>query len=164
MINTKATEAVHHGENIKLARSIRMVSQEDLAMQLNMSSSKLSRIESQEVVEDDMLKNISLALDVPFAFFKEYSNDKFLKSFTQNMDNFNVQDSATGSIGVGHDNISNYNYSPEQIKDMKDIYERFLKKLEDEVAFLKEDRERKIASIEELKEKIVKLEVRLENK
>lgn len=47
---------IHHGNNVRLARAWKKITQDDLADRLNLYQSEVSKIESQEEIEDKTLE------------------------------------------------------------------------------------------------------------
>ena len=71
----KFTKKVHHGRNVKRLREIMGIKQEVLADGLNVSQQKISRLESQEELDNDTLDKISNVLNIPVDAIKNYSDD-----------------------------------------------------------------------------------------
>jgi transcriptional regulator with XRE-family HTH domain len=55
--------------------------QQDLADKLNKQQSDISRIEKQEVIEDDLLEQIALALEVPVEFLKNFDLSEHAQTY-----------------------------------------------------------------------------------
>jgi transcriptional regulator with XRE-family HTH domain len=65
---------IHHGRNVKRIREIQGIKQEALAIELgdDWNQKKVSLLESKEVIDDDLLNEISKALKVPVDAIKNF--------------------------------------------------------------------------------------------
>lgn len=81
---TKHKPLNHHGHAIRRLRQDKGLSQNDLASLLGMSRQALSRYEAQEVVNDDILKQVAKGLDVSVDLIKELEEDKSLAFYVEN--------------------------------------------------------------------------------
>lgn len=81
---TQCKPQSHHGHAMKRIRRDRGLSQKDLAALIGMSPQALSRYEAQEVVDDDILKQIAKGLNVSIDLIKELEEDKSLAFYVQN--------------------------------------------------------------------------------
>ena len=73
--NHQISKDVHHGRNMKRLREILGIKQEILANELSLSQQTVSRLESQEVLDDDTLEKIARVLNVPVDAIKSYNDD-----------------------------------------------------------------------------------------
>lgn len=111
---------VHHGHNIKRTRRKKGIKQEDMASKVNLSQQTVSRYESMEVIDDDMLARFATALDVPMEYLKYREQGALSVTFENNK--FDNNDKATG-IGAGDDNSTNH-FNP--MEKIVELYERLL--------------------------------------
>ena len=71
----QTSKKAHHGRSVKRLREILGIKQEVLADGLGLSQQTISRIESQEELDDDMLYKISEVLNIPVDAIKNYNDD-----------------------------------------------------------------------------------------
>lgn len=74
----------HHGHAIKRLRRDRGLTQKELASLIGMSPQTLSRYESQDVIDDDILKQVAKGLNASMELIKELSEDKSLAFYVEN--------------------------------------------------------------------------------
>ncbi len=84
MDTTFETKKRHHGYNVKRLREILGVKQEDLAERLQLSQQTVSRYENSEMLEDNILNNISKALNIPIDSIKNFSEEGVVSIFGNN--------------------------------------------------------------------------------
>lgn len=147
-------EKAHHGTNVKLARMIKDVKQHELADKLNMHQSEISNLEKQAVIADEMLEKISLALDIPMNFLKEFDVEEASKTYYNN----STISSAENSHDIVNQNQGDnvYNFPLSEVMEMTDKLLNLQKEFHDrEIEILKESAAKDI--------KIALLEKELEN-
>ena len=66
---------VHHGRNVKRLREMLGIKQEILAEGLGLSQQTVSRFESQEELEDDILNKIAKVLHIPSESIKNFDEE-----------------------------------------------------------------------------------------
>lgn len=81
---TQCKPQSHHGHAMKRLRRDRGLSQKDLAALIGMSPQALSRYEAQEVVNDDILKQVAKGLNVSIDLIKELEEEKSLAFYVEN--------------------------------------------------------------------------------
>jgi transcriptional regulator with XRE-family HTH domain len=141
MTNTdRPAGRVHHGRNIKRFREMFGIKQEALALELgdDWSQKKVSRLEENERVEEDVLEQVAKILKVPVEAIKRFDENAAINYINTFHDN-----SVSHVIG----NHGTYNFNP--IEKWADAIERNEKLY---VALLKE-KEEKIALLESLLKK-----------
>ena len=109
---------VHHGRNVKRMREMLGIKQETLAYSLDLSQQTVSRLESQEELDDNILSKIANVLHISVDAIKNYNDDIAVNIISNT---FNEQ-----SIAY------QYNFNPiEKIIQLYDekieLYERMLK-------------------------------------
>lgn len=117
---------IHHGNNIRRARSIKDMSQESLGFLMGMSQQTISRYESTKTIEEDKLDGFAKALGVPVEFLKKLEDDSttiFIEN--NNITNENNDKVQTNIIGSGQveDNSTN-TFQP--LDKISELYERLL--------------------------------------
>ena len=124
-----AERTVHHGRNIKRIREIQGIKQEALALELgdDWNQKKISLLESKEVIDDALLKQVAKALNIT----------------KEAIENFN-EEAAYNIIGnTYNDNSASVynNFNPvdkwlEALEDIKKLYERLLQSEREKVELL----------------------------
>ena len=134
---------VHHGRNIRIVRTSQNVTQEDLAFRLNLSQSKVSALELDEVIEDAVLDRFATALNVPVNFLKNFEPEEVINSYNvyENEITMTQAENSQGDINVQkiiekEENI----YNP--IDKVSELYERLLKEKDKQIDELKKEVER----------------------
>lgn len=114
----------HHGYNVKRLREILGVKQEDLAERLQLSQQTVSRYESSDILDDDILDKIAKALNISIETIKSFSEDSVVNIFS----------------GTWNDNSVAQNYQPtfNPIDKVVELYERMLKTEREKVSLLEE--------------------------
>jgi len=111
---------VHQGRNVRIARTCGNVTQEDLAFRVEMSQSKISALELQEVIDDDTLNKVAAALEVPVSFLKKFQPEDAVKHFIYN-----------NNGGVATDNSTINNYPLDKIAE---LYDKLLQEKDKQLA------------------------------
>ena len=125
-MNTEETyhkpKEAHHGTNVKRCREMQGIKQETLAEELEISQQQISKLESQEIIKDEMLDKLAKALHITVDAIKK-CNDEIAVNIISNT--FHEQSVAY-----------QYNFNPiEKIMALYDeknaLYERILKAVND---------------------------------
>ena len=117
---------IHQGRNVKIVRQSRGMYQKELAERLNKEQSEMSRIESLEIIGDELLNQIALVLEVPIDFLKNFdlieNADTYNNTQTNNTINSaeNSQD-MLNQIQGEQENIVNNNFP---LADYKELTEK----------------------------------------
>ncbi|MGN7809812.1 XRE family transcriptional regulator [Flavobacterium sp. 22076] len=125
-------QKIHQGRNVKRFREMLGIKQEALAYDLgeDWNQKKISMLEQKEVIEDNLLKQISNSLKIPVEAFQNFDEEQAVNIIAST---FNAHDYATGLI------INNYN-PIEKIIQLHDekiaLYERMLKEKDEMMAKL----------------------------
>jgi len=106
---------IHHGRNMKIARTCENVTQEDLAFRMDTSQSKISALELQKVIDDGTLNKVAAALEVPVSFLKNFQPEDAVKHFT-----FNNNSEAVNATATDNSTITNYNYPLDKVTELYD--------------------------------------------
>lgn len=126
---------IHQGKNVRFARELKGLFQQDLADKLNKQQSDISRIENQEIIDDELLNQIALALEIPVDFLKNFNPESLISQLTINAQTVSFKDKAVAS--VGHDVI--YNFPIEEVAKMnKELLEMQKEHYEKEMQLLAE--------------------------
>jgi transcriptional regulator with XRE-family HTH domain len=134
MTNTdRPAGRVHHGRNIKRFREMFGVKQEALALELgdDWSQKKVSRLEENERVEEDVLEQVAKILKVPVEAIKNFDEETAVNIISNTFND--------GSI------LNGINYNPtfnpidkliEALDENKKLYERLLREKDEKIALL----------------------------
>jgi transcriptional regulator with XRE-family HTH domain len=117
-------QKIHQGRNIKRFREMLGIKQEALAFDLGneWNQKKISVLEQKDVIEDNLLKQISNALKIPVEAFQNFDEEQAV----------NVIANTFGNNGIGYQRNDNPTFNPiEQVLKMHEekiaLYERMLK-------------------------------------
>lgn len=104
------------GQKVERIRTFRGFKQEYLASKLGVSQQTVSKIEQQEEIEEDLLKQIAEALGVTPEVIKNFDEDKitYIINHQYNIYNNEIKDNAT----------NNFVFNP--IEKIAELYERLL--------------------------------------
>jgi len=116
-------QKIHQGRNVKRFREMLGIKQEALAFDLgnDWNQKKISMLEQKDVIEDDILDQISHALKIPVEAFQNFDEEQAVNIISNT---FNNNDSAIGFV------INNYNPVEKIIQLHEEkiaLYERMLK-------------------------------------
>ncbi|MDN3674588.1 helix-turn-helix transcriptional regulator [Flavobacterium branchiarum] len=119
-------QKIHQGRNIKRFREMLSIKQEALAYDLgeDWNQKKISMLEQKDIIEDDLLKQISAVLKIPVEAFKNFDEEQAVNIISNT---FNVEKDAY----IGNSKpVFNIN-SLEELKKLHEekiaLYERMLK-------------------------------------
>ena len=132
----------HHGKNLRRFREWYGWKQEALAFEMgdDWTQKKISLLEQKDVIEDEILKQLSTVLKVPveaFDILQEESCVNFINNTISDVENFeNIG-------GTGNTVAGNYINNPiekwlEVIDENKKLYERLLQSEREKVEMLQE--------------------------
>ncbi|WJS95289.1 helix-turn-helix domain-containing protein [Flavobacterium johnsoniae] len=126
-------QKIHQGRNVKRFREMLGIKQEALAFDLgdDWNQKKISMLEQKDVIEDDMLRQISNALKIPVEAFQNFEEEQAV----------NVIANTFGNNGIGYQRNDNPTFNPiEQVLKMHEekiaLYERMLKEKDEMMARL----------------------------
>ena len=94
MTNTdRPAGRIHHGRNIKRFRDMLGIKQEALALELgdDWSQKKVSRLEENERVEEDVLEQVAKILKVPVEAIKNFDAEQAINNINNNFHDNAVQ-------------------------------------------------------------------------
>ncbi|WP_455592850.1 helix-turn-helix domain-containing protein [Bacteroides sp.] len=137
----KKAKSVHHGHNIKLARQLKGIKQEELAEKMQMPVASVSKHENTETIDDQMLNKFAKALDIPIEFLKTVEGFSNTVVFENNTITNN--DHATS---VGYAETLNDNKTINPLDKVVELYERLLKEKDEKYATL----EKRVQNLEKL--------------
>jgi transcriptional regulator with XRE-family HTH domain len=128
------TKPAHIGRKISRIRELRGIKQEHLAEELGVSQQSISRMESSEVVEDELLERVAKILGVPVEGIKNFSEEAVVNYFNNFHDN-----SGAGALSP----YGTFHFNPldklmEVVEENKALYERLLKSEQEKVELLKQ--------------------------
>lgn len=129
------TKPSHLGRKISRIRELRGIKQEYLAMELGVSQQTISRMESSETVEDELLEKVAKVLGVPVEGIKNFSEENVLNIISNN---FTSHDTSTLNAINVQPTFNPYDKLMEVIEENKGLYERLLKSEQEKVELLKQ--------------------------
>ena len=117
-------QKIHQGRNVKRFREMLNIKQEALAYDLgeDWNQKKISMLEQKDVIEDNLLKQISAVLKIPVEAFQNFDEEQPINIISNSFDN--------GSIGYQKNDTCTFNPIDKivQLYDEKiALYERMLK-------------------------------------
>ena len=137
----QTSKGVHYGRNVKRLREIMGIKQEALADGLGLSQQAVSRFESQEELDNDLLNKIAKVLKIPVDAIKGYNDDIAVNIISNT---FNEQ-----SVAYQHNLnpidkiIQLYNEKIEDCSEKVELYERLLKSEQEKNSLLEKMLEEK---------------------
>jgi len=133
MTNTESSRKIHHGRNIKRFREMFGLKQEALALELgdDWSQKKVSRMEENERVEDEVLEQVAKILKVPVEAIKNFDEEVAINIISNT---FHDESSA-------YSNNYKCTFNPvdkiiELFSENKELYERLLQSEKEKVEIL----------------------------
>jgi transcriptional regulator with XRE-family HTH domain len=125
-----ATKPNHIGHKIARIRELRGLKQEGLAYELKVSQQTVSKIEQSEMVDEELLEQISKVLGVSAEGIKNFNEDAVFNYFN----NFN--DNSAGTFNH-HCTFNPLDKLVELFEEHKKLYERLLQSEREKVELLK---------------------------
>jgi transcriptional regulator with XRE-family HTH domain len=124
-------QKIHQGKNVKRFREMLNIKQEALAYDLgnDWNQKKISMLEQKDVIEDNLLKQISAVLKIPVEAFQNFDEEQAINFISNNFDN--------GAIGFQKNDNCTFNTIDKivQLYDEKiALYERMLKEKDEMMA------------------------------
>ena len=122
---------VHHGRNVKRLREMLGIKQEILAEGLGLSQQTVSRFESQEELEEDILNKIAKVLHIPAESIKNFDEEDVINIIHNTFNDNSILNA------INHECTFNPLDKVIQLYDEKmKLYERLLKAEQDKNALL----------------------------
>jgi transcriptional regulator with XRE-family HTH domain len=137
MTNTdRSAGKVHHGRNIKRFREMFGIKQEALALELgdDWSQKKVSRLEENERVEEDVLEQVAKILKVPVEAIKRFDEETAINVIGNTVTT--VNDNATGQLFQFNPTFNPIDKLVEALDENKKLYERLLKEKDEKISLL----------------------------
>jgi transcriptional regulator with XRE-family HTH domain len=137
MTNTdRPAGKIHHGRNIKRFRDMLGIKQEALALELgdDWSQKKVSRLEENERVEEDVLEQVAKILKVPVEAIKRFDEDTAINVIGNTVTT--VNDNATGQLFQFNPTFNPIDKLVEAFDENKKLYERLLKEKDEKISLL----------------------------
>lgn len=130
-IEEKAPKNVHQGSNVRKLRNIMGIKQSSLAERLGTTQQKVSRIESQRVIEKDTLIQIANILNVSPKIIEELDENPL--SIVIENNHFETGYGSIGNLGIIQNDQNNENTINNPLdkimelnKQATDLFERML--------------------------------------
>jgi transcriptional regulator with XRE-family HTH domain len=121
----------HEGKNVKRLREILGVKQETLAAELGINQQKMSFIEQKEKIDDEVMEQISKALNVPMEAIRNFDEEVAINIIATT---FNSHDNSFATKCTF--NINPIEQWVEALKKNEDLYERLLQSEREKVQLL----------------------------
>lgn len=125
-------QKIHQGRNVKRFREMLGIKQEALAYDLgeDWNQKKISILEQKEVIEDNLLKQISNSMKIPLEAFQNFDEEQAVNVIANT---FNTNDNAIGLIVKNNNPIEKIiQLHEEKIA----LYERMLKEKDEMMSML----------------------------
>ncbi|MRX41384.1 helix-turn-helix domain-containing protein [Flavobacterium sp. LC2016-23] len=126
-------QKIHQGRNVKRFREMLGIKQEALAFDLgnDWNQKKISMLEQKDIIEDDILNQISEALKIPVEAFQNFDEEQAI----------NIISNTFGDNACVGNPKSTFNFNPiEELKKLHeekiDLFERMLKEKDEMMARL----------------------------
>lgn len=135
--NEISKKRVHHGHNVASARNISGLKQSVLADILGVSQQRMSQLEAQRVIRDEILEKISQATGVSVEDLK--TMEEPMSVYIENNNTIsNPTNIANLGVGDNIDRIENYNPTGNNnpIEKIVELYERLLKEKQERIEAL----------------------------
>ena len=113
----------HEGRNVKRIREILGVKQDALATTLGINQQKMSFIESKEKIDDEQMKEIAKALNVPVEAIRNFNEDAVFNKILTFNDNSTMNDHSSFNYQC---TINSLEKQVELLEENKKLYERLL--------------------------------------
>jgi transcriptional regulator with XRE-family HTH domain len=122
-------QKIHQGRNVKRFREMLNIKQEALAYDLgeDWNQKKISMLEQKDVIEDNLLKQISAVLKIPVEAFKNFDEEQAVNVIANT---YSFQDFKDNAVASGFTYQPSFNTIDKivQLYDEKiTLYERMLK-------------------------------------
>lgn len=126
MTTNDMKEKIHQGRNVKRFREMLGIKQDALAIDLgnDWNQQKISLLEQKEIIDDDLLQQISQVLKVPVEAIRNFDEEKAINII--------------GNTVTNHDNASVLNFYPtfNPMDKIVQLYEALVKSERDKVEML----------------------------
>lgn len=121
-------KTIHQGRNIKRFREMLGIKQEALALELgdDWNQRKISLLEQKEMVERDVLQQISAAMKLPVEAFENFDDEQAVNIISNKFDN--------GSVGYQKNDQCTFN----PIDKVVELFERLLASEKEKTELMKE--------------------------
>ena len=128
-------QKIHHGRNVKRFREMLNIKQEALAYDLgeDWSQKKISLLEQKEVIEDNLLKQISSILKIPVEAFQNFDEEQAVNIISNT---FNIEKDAYIGNAKPVFNINPLDELKKLHEEKIALYERMLKEKDEMMARL----------------------------
>jgi transcriptional regulator with XRE-family HTH domain len=118
---------VHHGQNVKRLREILNIKQEVLADKIKVTQQSLSRYETLEKLDEEVLEKIAKEMNIPVDAIKNFDEEKAI-----NIVSSTFQDGA--SVG----GFLHYNPTFNPLDKVVELYDQIIKGKDEKIAMLEQ--------------------------
>jgi transcriptional regulator with XRE-family HTH domain len=132
---TENSKKVHQGRNVKRFREMLGIKQEALAMDLGLewTQKKISVLESKEVINANILKQVAEILKVPVESIENFSEEAMVNYFNI----FNDHSVNQGAVYAFNSTFNPIEKLVEVFEENKKLYERLLASEKEKVEILR---------------------------
>ena len=127
-------QKIHQGRNVKRFREMLGIKQEGLAFDLGdeWNQKKISLLEQKDVIEDDLLKQISNILKIPVEAIQNFDEEQAVNIISNTFDN-------GAFLNTGH--TATFNVNPtekwvEALEEIKRLNEELIKSKDEQIKML----------------------------
>lgn len=127
-------QKIHQGRNVKRFREMLNIKQEALAYDLgdDWNQKKISMLEQKDVIEDNLLKQISAVLKIPVEAFQNFDEEQAINIISNTFDN-------GAFLNTGH--TATFNVNPiekwiEALEEIKRLNLELLKAKDEQIKIL----------------------------
>lgn len=122
--HTNIYRNIHHGKNVMIAMSAGGITQEGLAVMLDVSQKQVSRFIHSAQLDDELLEKIAKAMNIDVNFLKEFSND-LISNFHQSVQN--VAENGNGTMENQNNYISgDFKETKYPVKELQSVYDKLI--------------------------------------
>lgn len=109
-------QKIHQGRNVKRFREMLGIKQDALAYDLgeDWNQKKISMLEQKDVIEEDILRQISTALKIPVEAFQNFDEEQAINIISNTFDN-------GAFLNTGHTPTFNVNPTEKWIEALEEI-------------------------------------------
>lgn len=138
MIETEPSKKIHHGRNVKRFREMFGLKQEALAIELgpDWSQKKVSRLEENETIDEDILQQVAKVFKVPVEAIKRFDEQTALSFIGNTYTSHDYSATLNGWTVQYNPTINPMEKVLELVEENRKLYERLLAAEREKVALL----------------------------
>jgi transcriptional regulator with XRE-family HTH domain len=133
-IDTMPQRKVHHGQNVKRLREILNIKQEVLADKIKVTQQSLSRYETLEKLDEEVLEKIAKEMNIPVDAIKNFDEEKAINIVSNTFHDR----SFLGGITQYNPTFNPIDKVIELSEQQAELYERIIKEKEEKIVLLEQ--------------------------